>query len=493
MNISNFIKKTDYTSFLEKSSNIAFIFVCLFFFDLALTGDGRFLMIGQLSIRMIILLFLFVTSIPLLISEGKELFKNKFILMLVCFGVITLIDSIVGYSNNNDISILKTDIKGFLYFLTLPSLLVVINSKKRIHILLHVIIISGTIQALFTIISALIYFFNSQLYNVIYDIFSYTNGFNFYAPTLVSASIIRQFTFSSIYYITCSILCLFYMFENTELKKKIIYVSFLVLYFFASILTYTRSLYLGIGLSVLLFFIINFRYLLSKKKDVFMCFSIFTISVLLISGIIIKGFSNDFFSYAIERTVGIKFNNSNEKLGNSKDFESVNNSQDLLIEEKTETEVKAETEEIIETPTAEDINKENLEKQINLNKSSDDLRADTVETMLTDIKENLIFGNGLGKAVSNRDNGRTEYFWLDIINKMGLIGFILYLLPFFYAVFTSLISHKKNKRIMLTLIIILTGFFATSYFNPYMGAALGICMYTLGVSVINYLSINNSE
>ncbi len=45
------------------------------------------------------------------------------------------------------------------------------------------------------------------------------------------------------------------------------------------------------------------------------------------------------------------------------------------------------------------------------------------------ISNNPIFGNGLGASINSREDGLVEYFYYDILNKMGVVGVVLFFLP----------------------------------------------------------------
>ena len=66
---------------------------------------------------------------------------------------------------------------------------------------------------------------------------------------------------------------------------------------------------------------------------------------------------------------------------------------------------------------------------------------------LENIKKHPLFGGGLG--VSNDINdGFIEYFYLDILSKIGFIGFIIFIIPFYFLFLTLLfyvMYFAKNK------------------------------------------------
>ena len=65
---------------------------------------------------------------------------------------------------------------------------------------------------------------------------------------------------------------------------------------------------------------------------------------------------------------------------------------------------------------------------------------------IENIKKHPFFGGGLG--VSNDINdGFIEYFYLDILSKIGFIGFIIFIIPFLFSAFagrTHIGSDSEN-------------------------------------------------
>ena len=136
-----------------------------------------------------------------------------------------------------------------------------------------------------------------------------------------------------------------------------------------------------------------------------------------------------------------------------------------------------------ETDATEETNYEQTDDEDEYNTitaESDELRARTVEEMLSNIRQSPIIGLGLGLALKIRETGYSEYFYLDMLSKTGIVGLLLYVAPLLYMVFMLLKSRKMGKSqvdLAWALTAALLGFFVYSYFNPYMNAALGILLY----------------
>ena len=124
-----------------------------------------------------------------------------------------------------------------------------------------------------------------------------------------------------------------------------------------------------------------------------------------------------------------------------------------------------------------------------MTKGSDKTRAKTLKEMNTYIRQAPLLGHGLGKAITVRHNGLTEYFYRDLLVKTGAIGLILYLLPALWLVLALIRKSMSNpnKLILGCWVAVLLGFMGFSYYNPYMNASLGILFYCCTVGVFGNL------
>jgi len=60
--------------------------------------------------------------------------------------------------------------------------------------------------------------------------------------------------------------------------------------------------------------------------------------------------------------------------------------------------------------------------------NSNETRAATVNGLKAIIKEYPVIGRGLGATGEERD-GADEYFYLDVLARMGIVGLLLYMMP----------------------------------------------------------------
>ena len=96
-----------------------------------------------------------------------------------------------------------------------------------------------------------------------------------------------------------------------------------------------------------------------------------------------------------------------------------------------------------------------------------------------------MLGHGLGKAITCRHNGLTEYFYHETIVKTGVVGLLMYLLPvlcMLVAMFDKRLG-KADRMLLGGWLAVLLGFMGFSYYNPYMNASLGILFYCCTVGI----------
>ena len=97
-----------------------------------------------------------------------------------------------------------------------------------------------------------------------------------------------------------------------------------------------------------------------------------------------------------------------------------------------------------------------------------------------------------GASINFRPDGLVEYFYHDLLNKMGIVGLVLYCFPLIYMLFIIARECKRRRfeRLLLASIWIagLLVFFTITYYNPYMNAALGIICYSMAISCSLWLA-----
>ncbi len=270
--------------------------------------------------------------------------------------------------------------------------------------------------------------------------------------------------------------CFYFQCKNKEIKWH--YVATTALCFLAILFSFTRSIFLsaliGLFLSVFLVLLSGHGRILFKH----LLFSTIVVAVLLIGAYL--AFGANYLGFAYQRTAGSDVvpeknavpQENGEAAPNQDVLDNLNDDAGYIDRSKNpreQTDAYLHYSEIV----------------------SDQYRQYTLSAMLAKIKISPIVGNGLGAVIKYRDYN--EFFYLDVMMKMGIIGLLLYLAPAFLCGYWFFREIKYLRRgppyniQMLLVGVIVAGFLAVcifSFFNPYLNAALGIMMYSFGIAAV---------
>jgi hypothetical protein len=112
-----------------------------------------------------------------------------------------------------------------------------------------------------------------------------------------------------------------------------------------------------------------------------------------------------------------------------------------------------------------------------------EIRSRTLQLHKERIQQRPLTGWGLGYNLDSiRDDGRTEYMYWDLLMKLGVPGFAVFVALYAWApVQTLLRGARTNRRVSTTRVLSasLVGVAATSYFNPFLNSILGIILLLL--------------
>lgn len=451
----------------NKLEKIAFILLNILAADLCIFGAGRLIEFGPLTFRMILLLLLFAACIPLFIKNFKNLFKSRYIAAILIFGILVVFSTFVGIINNNRISLIITDVKGFIYFAFLPCVIVLVNSYEKILLLAKTCMYSATVQALIHIIFICFYIADVSWLEAFAE-FCDEKRF-FYVSYLISSNNVRVNFFSSICLLLGIAFSIYFSIKTTSKVFKIIYPLITALCGFSLLISYTRSIYLAVGVTVITFLI--FLFIRSTKNERIAILKHLAITVLSFS-IITAGFGiktgENYFTYALSRTfIGIDF------------FEDLFDGSNLNLDGDSDLDDDSDESE-------DEKDKDTFYKNTI---ASDGIRALTVKELITNIKKSPVIGLGLGAEIPSRPNGLNEYFFLDLLSKMGIIGLGCYLSPLIFMLVQLIqLFKKKNKQILLLLgwFCVLLGLIIYSYFTPCMNSSVGILPYCFIMAVFEF-------
>ncbi len=430
------------SNFVNMCDKIAMILLCVIMFDSSIFGAGEMLAIGPIGYRQILILVLGMVSIPVMLSRWQDLIKNKFIWMIAIFAAWTAISMIIGLKNGHRVEVMMLDINGFIYFAYLPIVLCIISSRERVHQLMKCVIAGSAVLAVIAILQLIIYLYNPGLSKVLikygYEVFFSRIGG-------ISQKIPRLYFISGLYMIGGCAFSIYFDVTQKKGKHRWLYRAVTGTNIFALILSYTRSVYLAMAIAAVVTVISitfidikhDFKNIIKHIAVAGAVFSIFTAMFSLIA-------NTNYLQYIFSRSsVGIT---------------------DMPSEEDYENMTEEEKEQL-------DYNKETL--------ASDERREITLKEVWVNIRKSPIIGIGAGSVLPSRPDGN-EYFYLDIWSEEGIIGLIMYFLPFLWCI-VCIIKTKENdicnRQEKLVWLAFLLGIMAYSCFNPYINSSLGIFIY----------------
>lgn len=481
------------------SGRISYCLLCVFFCGLAFTGGGHYLEIGPLTPRLILFGLIGLTAIPSFFY-GKKQCQPVFI-SLCLFLIWVAVCAVRGWNSELSMrSVLITDIKGFMWFALIPVCLAVVNSRKRFSGVLNWVLAGAMIQAILSFVLNIVFTFNPQL-----SVYEKLDAIMFGLISQLSGTLVRLFFDSGPYLVVALAVVVFRQARAERVKVR--YVLMSCMYLNALLLSYTRSLYGAAGVaavvSVLLAAILHRRNL----KPLFSYLAVTVVVFLLFVSAQEIALCGSYFNFAIARTFGTKTSVSfTERWGRELRYSltHIGSENDEVTSPGEDAEATASTEEPISRAEeiAAEIRQEEMLRESFMemsSQSSDDFRQQTKDELHELIARNPIFGNGLGAYAPCRNvppnYGLSEYFYLDTLARIGILGLVLYFMPLILTLF-FLLKHLIRRKGEADIVVLeavgvlggLSGFLVATAFNPWMNAVLGIAWYSLAAGASGILT-----
>lgn len=423
---------------------LSMILLCAIMVDSCIFGSGEIIHIGPVGFRQMLILLFGVCCVPQIITRFKELIKNRFMWLLLIFAAWLLFEAIRGFVNGNKLNLMYIDFSGYIYYLFVPLAILTVNSRKKVEIIMRSMIVATLVMAIIIVAHLIIYLISKDFY---YDLAAW--GFDVYFSRIggVSSKIPRIYMLSGLYMIAgCAFSIYFVATENANKFKWIYYVT-PALCLFATLLSYTRSVFLGFlaaAVLIVTYFVVALPKELKKKVLIHIgSFAVICVVVAVSFSLIV---GTNYIGYAISRTT-------------------------VGMDESPSDDLSDATEEDLEI---------DFYNEITL--QSDKLREITVKETIEHIKLSPIIGHGLGFTVPSREGN--EYTYLDVWMKTGIIGLILFLWPMVLIAvktFKTGTDEVFPKALKITWLAFLLGILAYSGFNPYITSSLGI--FVLGITM----------
>lgn len=431
---------------------ITYISLVLYMFDVVLLGTGELTKSFGIQSRMIFFGISVLAAVVLILLDLKKYLNNKYLISVLVFMVVIFIAAIRGFVGKQNTTILLSDFKGFLNFLIVFPMMAVLYKKNRVISFLKMLSLSLGVVSVLGIILAFYLQMPLEMRRGAYDFF---DGYNICMITELTGKVTRIFfnSGSRLFFAGFALSIVFSLIEN---KRKIIWIFIAALDIFGVFISYTRSGYLAfvIGIFAFVVLILLFYRDFFKTLVIRACF-VGGIVVVLI-GMVSVAEKVNLVDVAINRCLfaGAEIEDNDTNVDKPSDNKNdKNNKNDKLTNEKAEIQNLA-------------------------------IREQRKTLALENIKKHPLFGGGLG--VSNDINdGFIEYFYLDILSKIGFIGFIIFIIPFLFSVFDTIILRdvfcKEQRLLALAAQLGCLFVFVISYFNPCLNSSVGLFMYSLAL------------
>lgn len=451
-------------TFTQRCSQLSFGVLCLFLLECSITGGGRYWEVGPVSVRILLGGLAAVLALPELFRHLGAYLKKPSIWLTLIFVAWLAFCAWLGIRSNNRMDVLITDVKGFMWLFLIPVFVAVVRSRDRLRTLLSWVLAGAVIQA------ALILAVNAAV--VLSDnpepLCRWLTAHSIGLVDIVSNKLVRVFFKSSPYMIVGCVVVLFRQARAPKLRWR--YVLAVALLFNALLLSYTRSLYGALGLTALISIVAVLvlcpegrRRTLAFLLAAVVCFGVLvTVQEFALEG--------SYLSFAVSRTIGQE------------------------VPTSWASQLRGRIRGDISDDKPNDAEMDRQRSYIEVTEKSDQFRQETQDGLKDCIRRSPIIGCGLGAAAASRDSGVDEYFYLDMLARTGIVGLVLYMLPFGYVVLWCLRRRSLLRECPEGAAVVcgLCTFWVVTWFNPWMNAVLGIAWYAVTLSVPQALEEQNA-
>lgn len=451
-------------TFTQRCSQLSFGVLCLFLLECSITGGGRYWEVGPVSVRILLGGLAAVLALPELFRHLGAYLKKPSIWLTLIFVAWLAFCAWLGIRSNNRMDVLITDVKGFMWLFLIPVFVAVVRSRDRLRTLLSWVLAGALIQA------ALILAVNAAV--VLSDnpepLCRWLTARSVGLVDIVSNKLVRVFFKSSPYMIVGCVVVLFRQARAPKLRWR--YVLAVALLFNALLLSYTRSLYGALGLTALISIVAVLILCPAGRKRVlaFLLAAVVCFGVLVtVQEFVLEG---SYLSFAVSRTIGQE------------------------VPTSWASQLRGRIRGDISDDKPNDAEMDRQRSYIEVTEKSDQFRQETQDGLKDCIRRSPIIGCGLGAAAASRDSGVDEYFYLDMLARTGIVGLVLYMLPFGYVVLWCLRRRSLLRECPEGAAVVcgLCTFWVVTWFNPWMNAVLGIAWYAVTLSVPQALEEQNA-
>lgn len=485
------MKNSRISKLCDGSSQLGFCFLCIVAVNVILFATANYVRELGFSIWGITIS---VFCVCVLISAVlgwrdfvKLILKHAYFWALIAYGLWIVLTAVIGVKNGHNLSLVITDIKRVIVFALFPLVLWVLRSEKRILILMKCVVYANLVLSIIACAYVGTYVFSASAFERLLYLGYYGEFINF---TRISPTICRVLLVSTPFQIVGCAFGIYFL--TAEKKFNWLYVLTVAFGLFSIFVSYTRALYLATAVAaVIITFALAFAFPQRRKRLVTGLLCSAAICAVLIASFSVCAKTN-YFGFAVQRVLtGLV---STEGSGSEADTDFPTAPPVVSTQPTVPPVVSAQPTVppvVSAQPTEPPYTNENEgfgtgDNYLTATQESDDIRQKTKEELLHNIRQSPIFGLGLGYSLPNRSTP-SEYFFLELAVKTGIVGVVLYLLPF-ALMLLFLIKDILNKRGQTTTVAWacgLVGLMVYAIFQPYMNTAQSVFIYvcTLAVSV----------
>ncbi len=444
------------------------ILIYMFAAECTFGASGRLLSVGSLSIRMILFALCFVVTLPLVLKKFKAIIRHPGLIAVLGYAAIMLIALAIGIFRDNLFGFMKNDITQVLTLALLPGILAVMDTAAKRDRLLNTVFYSALVVGVGTIgvywvlpflpeesITYLNTWINDRSLGGLAELITGTYRVYFRSQMFLQ--------FAAIYGV--------WKICHAKGWKKYLYIVLVGILTYGMILSMTRGFWVGLAASAVLVLILQWK----QWKKLLPAAGMIALTLVLLVAVTIGLYGKP---YVITEFV------------NRFDPDLV-----ILVGNEKPNPKPPATNPDPSAPSAPskppasggqvDVN--------GINQEAAALRAQTLALSKEQIAKYPIFGSGLGANLDAiRDDGKTEYMYLDILMKTGIVGFLAFACAFFMPCGQYAWDRWKRRKEPQDpdgerncyLVCGYVGVAVTSYFNPFLLSPMGIMMlFAVTVSI----------
>lgn len=426
-----------------------------FCLECVIGGAGRLISLGFISLRMMLFIVCFLMTLPYVLREWRSLLSMPYSWILMTFALILAAAAIYGVIKGNRADFIRSDLTAFMTLLLFPGMVSFIKSRKKVKLLANVVMWGAVFTTALTLILHVMQKYvtpeTSCSINDIINALSF-GGMSRYSDT---ENFYRIYLKSQMFLPYGTILVLRRGLTAKKFTGRLGWSVLAGLEVYATILSFTRGFWIGLAASCLVIAVIWIKQF-KRLAEIGVIALITVISMFLVSGLI---YDSDVtfraFMERIGRTAG--------------DIDAVGGG--------------------IEAPPEHSDDFSNMSENVH---EGNVLRADSIGELYRLIKADPLTGYGLGKNLDGvREDGKTEYTYLDMLLKLGAVGFIVFLWTFLWyplmmirkfilRLFGDKTCAAQNvSDISPALMAGYLGMLVSSIWNPFLLSPMGMLMLLL--------------